>query len=164
MDLTKLFDLADAVNNSASNEGSEADLMVVEATPLWDLLQAIRLLKKAFQESLPRDAKEISDRLLDSEEHSGESAIPEVAEDAAEMISRLSTALLATQSTLSMAMQRAEKPGEFVEQVASLSIWDYAQPDGSSYKECERPSEGHVDSHCSLMELIVQARAIQQMT
>lgn len=54
------------------------------------------------------DSARICERLLDSEEHAGEAAIPEVAEDAVEVIQRLQAALLATQAALSQAMQHSE--------------------------------------------------------
>lgn len=45
------------------------------------------------QELLHNEVEEICDRLLDSEAHAGEAAIPAVAEDAVEIIRRLSVAL-----------------------------------------------------------------------
>lgn len=47
--LNKLFDLTDALNESGSNEGCEADLMVVSSARLWDLTQYVRLLKAVEQ-------------------------------------------------------------------------------------------------------------------
>lgn len=44
---------------------------------------------------------------------------------------------------------------QFIQQVAGLSIWDY-----DDLNECERPGEGFLDSHCTLMALIKAARAI----
>lgn len=47
---------------------------------------------------------------------------------------------------------------QFGERVASLSIWDYDRDDGTPYRECEIPSDGFLDSHCCLMQLIEEAR------
>lgn len=52
------------------------------------------------------------------------------------------------------------KAAQFVEQVASMSIWSFDQDDGEPYKECEEPSDGFLDSHCTLMQLIEKARKI----
>lgn len=48
----------------------------------------------------------------------------------------------------------------FVDQVAGLRIWDYDADDGSPYKECEQPGWGFLDSHCSLMGLVEEARRL----
>ncbi|WP_341744733.1 hypothetical protein [Azonexus hydrophilus] len=159
--LNKLYVLAADLDESSSNEGCEADLMVVGAAQLWELLQFVRLLKASNEGLGQIEAESICKRLLDSEEHAVEAAIPEVAEDAVEVINRLDAALKATQVALSQAMQHSEKAGKFVEQIAGLSIWDYGKNDGTPYKECEYPSDGHVDSHCCLMDLVEQARLIQ---
>lgn len=164
--LNKLYQLATALNESASNEGCEAGLMVVGDAQLWELLQFIRRLKASNEGQEPsgqEEAERICERLLDSEEHGVEAAIPGVAEDAVEVINRLTTGLKATQVALSQAMQYSEKAGQFVQQVAGLSIWSYDQDDGSPYQECERPSEGFLDSHCTLMENIEAARRIQAL-
>ncbi len=50
---------------------------------------------------------------------------------------------------------------KFVEQVANLDIWDFDKDDGTPYQECDEPSEGHLDSHCCLMQLIEQARQVR---
>ena len=47
--LNQLFELADALNSSASNEGCEADLTVVGSAQLWVLLQFVRLLKASVE-------------------------------------------------------------------------------------------------------------------
>ena len=149
----KLFDLAADLDNSASNEGCEASLMVVEAQPLWDLMQYVKLLKASSQ-ALPQEAATIRDRLQDSEEHATESAIPEVAEDAAELIAKLATAL-------AVAEQRADTAEKFVGRVAGLSVWDCDMDDGTPYAECEEPADGYEDSHNALMGLIEDARKIE---
>ncbi len=164
--LNQLFELADALNSSASNEGCEADLTVVGSAQLWDLLQFVRLLK-ASVEGQPdlagqSDAEDICKRLVDSEEHAVEAAVPEVAFEAAEVIKRLSGALKATQLALSQTMQYAEKTDKFVHQVRALSIWEYDQNDGTPYDECDEPDDGFLDSHTCLMGLIEQARALQE--
>lgn len=162
--LNKLYELSAALNESASNDGCEADLMVVGSAQLWDLLQFVRLLKasnKGQEPSVQTDAESICERLLDSEEHAGEAAIPEVAEDAVEVINRLTTGLKATQVALSQAMQHSEKAGKLVERIAGLSIWDYDKNDGTPYEECEEPGDGYLDSHCCLMDAIEEAREIQ---
>jgi hypothetical protein len=46
------------------------------------------------------------------------------------------------------------------QQVARLSMWSYARSNGTPYNECEEPSEGFLDSHCTLMELIEEARRL----
>lgn len=161
--LNRLFELADTLNDSASNEGREAGLMVVGSAQLRDLLQYVKLLKAASQTQDSSDlavAKSICERLLDSEEHAVEAAIPDVAEDAVAAITRLSAALAATQVALSQAMQHSEKPGKFVERIAGFSIWDYDKNDGTPYEECEEPGDGYLDSHCCLMESIEEAREI----
>ena len=43
--LNKLLGLLDDLERSASSEGCEADLMVVSATVLWDVMQAAKLIK-----------------------------------------------------------------------------------------------------------------------
>lgn len=161
--MIKLFELADALSDSASDEGCESDLIVVSAAPLWDLLQYVKLLKAASQTQDSSDsavAKSICERLLDSEEHAVEAAIPEVAEDAVAVITRLSAGLAATQVALSQAMQHSEKAGRLVERIAGLSIWDYDKDDGTPYEECEEPADGYLDSHCCLMGNIEEARAV----
>ena len=107
------------------------------------------------------DIEDICKRLVDSEEHAVEAAVPDVAFEAAEVIKRLSGALKATQSTLSQTMQYAEKTDKFVHQVGALSIWEYDQNDGTPYDECDEPDDGFLDSHTCLMGLIEQARALQ---
>lgn len=110
---------------------------------------------------LEASAERICERLLDSEEHACESAVPGVAEDAVEVIKRFSTALQATQTALSQAMQHSEKAGALVDTVAGFKIWHYGQLDGTPYEECEEPSEGYCDSHTCLMDIIEQARGIK---
>lgn len=51
-------------------------------------------------------------------------------------------------------LKRADAALQFAEQVSGLSIWDYEDFNN----ECGRPDEGFLDSHCALMELIVEAR------
>lgn len=50
--------------------------------------------------------------------------------------------------------------GAFVDQVAALSLWSYDDKDGNPYRECKPPSNGYLDSHCCLMDLIEQARSL----
>lgn len=52
----------------------------------------------------------------------------------------------------------------FIEQVAGLNVWDYTKGDGTQYRECDRPTEGHLDSHCTLMDLVETARKLGQDT
>lgn len=164
--LHKLYELAAAVNTSASNEGCEAGMMVVGDTELWDLLQYIRLLKASNEgqedSTLQSDIEDICKRLVDSEEHAVEAAVPDVAFEAAEVIKRLSGALKATQSALSQTMQYAEKADKFVHQVGALCIWSYDRNDGTPYQECDEPADGFLDSHTCLMGLIEQARVTQE--
>lgn len=49
----------------------------------------------------------------------------------------------------------------FVNQVATLNIWEYNADDGSSYQECRAPTEGFLDSHCCLMGLVQEARRLK---
>ncbi len=164
--LQKLYELAAAVNTSASKEGCEAGLMVVGATELWDLLQCIQLLKASNEgqqdSTMPSDVEDICRRLVDSEEHAVDDSVPDVAIEAAEVIKRLSGSLKAVQSALSQTMQYAEKADKFVNQVGSLSIWSYDKNDGAPYQECDEPADGFLDSHMCLMSLIEQARAMQE--
>ena len=164
--LNRLYELMTAVSTSASNEGCEAGLMVVGDAELWDLLQYIRLLKASNEgqqdSSAQADTESICKRLVDSEEHAVEAAVPEVAIEAAEVIKRLSDALKATQSALSQAMQYAEKADKFIHQIGALSIWEYDQNDGTPYEECDEPDDGFLDSHTCLMGLIEQARVLQE--
>ncbi len=73
---------------------------------------------------------------------------------------KLQTALTATQTALSQAMQHAEKAHAFVESTASLRLWGYDHADGSRCEECEEPSDGYLDSHNCLMDIIQEARAL----
>ena len=61
---------------------------------------------------------------------------------------------------------QAEPATSFVEQVASLSMWDWDSNEGEPRNECEPPSDGFLDSHCALMGLIEEARDLlaQQAT
>lgn len=52
-------------------------------------------------------------------------------------------------------------PDDFVSRVAGLSIWDYDQNDGTPYRECEEPTDGYLDSHSTLMDLIEEARQLE---
>jgi hypothetical protein len=102
------------------------------------------------------------DRLLDSEEHAGEAAIPTVAEDAAKLLQDLNDMVgLLEEANQNLISERNEAL-QFVEQVGRLSIWSFDNNDGEAYEECEEPSEGFLDSHCCLMALIEQAREIQK--
>ena len=51
----------------------------------------------------------------------------------------------------------------FVERVADLHIWDHDQDNGAPYEELdEPPSDGYLDSHTCLMNLIETARKIEE--
>lgn len=104
--------------------------------------------------SLPID--DICDRLLDSEEHATESAIPQVAEDAVVIFRKLSAELGRLEAANQNLVSERDEALKFVDQVANLDIWDY-----DDTNECERPSEGFLDSHCCLMGLIQDARGVQ---
>lgn len=54
----------------------------------------------------------------------------------------------------------ASSAESFLRNVARLSMWSYERRDGKRYSECEAPSEGFLDSHCTLMELIEDARRL----
>lgn len=47
---------------------------------------------------------------------------------------------------------------KFAAHIARLNIWDYGNDDGSAYKECDEPSDGYLDSHTCLMDMIETAR------
>lgn len=57
---------------------------------------------------------------------------------------------------------REEKVEAFISEIASLRIWSYDNDDGVAYKECADPSDGYLDSHCCLMNLIEEARRIKE--
>lgn len=100
----------------------------------------------AYEGDAITQAEQICKRLVDSEEHAVEAAVPEVAFEAAEVIRQLLTV--------------PKKEREFIKQIASMSIWDYDREDGAPYKECAEPGDGFLDSHCSLMALIEEARKL----
>lgn len=110
-----------------------------------------------------RQAEEVANRLLDSEEHAVEAAIPGVAEEASVVIGRLVTALENAQTALLQAKLRAAKVETFVRMIAGLRVWDHADESGvpSESNECDEPTEGHLDSHQCLMGLIQDARSLQ---
>lgn len=60
-----------------------------------------------------------------------------------------------------VAAKRAEADA-FVQQVAALRIWRYDDNDGTPYEECRPPSDGFLDSHYCLMDLIEQARRLRE--
>ena len=49
---------------------------------------------------------------------------------------------------------------QLVEQIAGLSIWGFDNNDGEPYAECDEPSDGYLDSHYALMDMIENARRI----
>lgn len=55
----------------------------------------------------------------------------------------------------------SEKHQAFVDQIANLLIWDFDNHEGTLYAECDAPGDGYLDSHCTLMDLIEQARVIR---
>lgn len=57
---------------------------------------------------------------------------------------------------------KRDEAREFVNQVAALSIWSYDDKDGEPYRECRPPSDGYLDSHYCLMDLIEQARSLRE--
>lgn len=57
---------------------------------------------------------------------------------------------------------QSEKSKKLVEKIAGLCLWDFDKDDGTPYKECEEPDDGYLDSHDCLMNLIEEARAIQE--
>lgn len=100
-----------------------------------------------LQMGIDEEAERICARLVDSEEHAVEAAVPEIAFEAADTIRRL-LGIVATQT-------------RFVDQVAGMSIWEYDRDDGTLYQECAEPGDGFLDSHCSLMALIEEARKLK---
>lgn len=62
--LNKLFELADALENSSSNEGCDADLTVVGSAQLWNLLQHIRQLK-AVAQAQDTQAQEMAENVVE---------------------------------------------------------------------------------------------------
>ena len=108
------------------------------------------------------DSSRMCERLLDPMEYRDGSFVPSVANDAVKVIQRLTTALKATQTTLSTTMQHMEAVNKFVGQVAGFSIWGHDQDDGTPYEECDEPSDGTGDSHECLMNLIEKARKLEE--
>lgn len=49
---------------------------------------------------------------------------------------------------------------EFAGLVSRMSLWDFKKPNGEEHKECECPAWGYLDSHNTLMALILQAREL----
>lgn len=45
--------------------------------------------------------------------------------------------------------------------ISRMSVWDFEKPNGDKEMECECPAWGYLDSHNTLMELILQARALK---
>lgn len=89
LDWSRQFVMTLAVNDSSPGKGG-----------IW--------CDKPASVPLSDEASAICARLLDSEAHAEESAVPAVAEDAAALIHKLSAALMATQVALSQAMQAAQ--------------------------------------------------------
>lgn len=79
-------------------------------------------------------------------------------------IEHLKKALAETQAALSLATQHSETLHKFVECIARLEIWDYDKKNGEPYKECPEPADGFLDSHCTLMDCIEEARAITKIS
>lgn len=74
---------------------------------------------------------------------------------------RLSISELMESFNLTPASSKVDDESKkFVRQVAGLDMWDYDNKAGVPYQECDRPSEGFLDSHCCLMGLIEQAREL----
>lgn len=105
--------------------------------------------------------QDIIERLLDSEEHAAESAIPAVAEDAVEEITRLRKALESTQTALSQAMQAFTQQRSLITKMAEMHIWAWDRDDGTPYDELDGDEVDYLDSHQALMGLIEDARKIE---
>ncbi len=110
----------------------------------------------AFMGIAASEITSICDRLLDSEEHATENAIPDVAEDAATVIHRLYRLLGQAESEKQNLVPQRDEAIDFVRQVSTLSKWGGDPAEA----ECENPSEGTDDSHECLMNLIDEARKI----
>lgn len=102
------------------------------------------------------ESEDICARLVDSEEHAVESAIPPIAEDAVDLIRRLASALAEAKA----ASANHDGMQKLVRQLASFALWDYSSEDGTPYKECEPPADGFLDSHQTLMRCITEARKL----
>lgn len=163
MTMKRLYELADDLKASASFEGCEEGLMVVDSQKLAALIQFAQLLKRADQAETAgqKEAERICTRLLDSEEHAGDAAVPDVANDAVQIINALRFDLNATQVCLEQAQDYSAKAGKLVTEVAALSVWGFDKSDGTPYEECPEPGDGFLDSHCCLMETILQCRDVQ---
>jgi len=55
-----------------------------------------------------------------------------------------------------------QQKDDFINNIAQTQIWDYGKKDGTDYMECDEPSDGHIDSHATLMDFVETAREIQQ--
>jgi hypothetical protein len=103
----------------------------------------------------PEEVEVICARLLDSQEHASEEAIPQVAEDAAELLRKMHKETNRLKAENQSLVAQRDEAMRFVEQVARLKVWGCGE-----MKECARPSEGFMDSHDCLMGLIHQARNV----
>jgi len=63
-----------------------------------------------------------------------------------------------TEAAMLRLISERDEALSFVEHVAGLGICGYDKNDGTPYRECPEPSDGYLDSHCCLMELIETAR------
>jgi hypothetical protein len=102
----------------------------------------------------------VAQRLIDSEEHAGEGAVPPIAFEASELIKKLCTELISTRAALDQATKQSKESEDFVRQIAEMQIWSYDKNDGSPYNECDEPANVFLDSHTALMDSIEQARTL----
>lgn len=49
---------------------------------------------------------------------------------------------------------------DLVRQISRFPVWSFSDKAGKMINECEAPGEGYLESHCDLMELIVNARSL----
>lgn len=147
------LDLSFQVPHGASQKEKDAAFLAALAQQAEVNYLSVGVIQDGTRSPTPAEesdaitqAEQICERLVDSEEHAVEAAVPEVAFEAAEVIRRL--------------LSTIERQRKFVEEVAGMSIWDYDRDDGTPYKECEEPGDGYLDSHCALMALVEEARKL----
>lgn len=157
--LNKLFELADALENSSNNEGCDVDLTVVGSAQLWNLLQHVLALR--FLMGLSK-LFELADALRNSSSKEGYDADLTVVGSAQlwDLLQHVRQLKAVAQAQDTQAQEMAENVVEqsraFVKRIASLKKWGEPDENGNSFE----PSDGLDDSHSCLMELIDEARGI----
>lgn len=157
--LNKLFELADALENSSNNEGCDVDLTVVGSAQLWNLLQHVLALR--FLMGLSK-LFELADALRNSSSKEGYDADLTVVGSAQlwDLLQHVRQLKAVAQAQDTQAQEMAENVVEqsraFVKRIASLKKWGEPDENGKPFE----PSDGLDDSHSCLMDLIDEARVI----